>query len=384
MPWRRLDIAKKDQYPEAMSKFRWGILGTGLAAQKFAFGLRSSKASSAVAIASRSYENAERFGSLLHVGNVHRHYQDAINDASVDGVYIATPPSTHRELALLCLQSGKPVLVEKPFALNVDEALEVVQMARSRGVFCMEGMWTRFMPLVRRVKQMVESGQLGEIRLVTGSFGIAEAVDPANPLFNPGLGGGSLLDRAVYPISLVQHLLGIPTAVTAEAGFGRTGVDEQTAMVFRYDSGALAVLHSSLITQASNELTVMGSRAVLRIHAPIYRPFRMTLTKICERRGSSGRWSRLAFLKESHWTHQALQRVGSRLIPLMQRNTQTITEPYGGNGYHHEADELVRCIAEGRLESDIMPLDDSLAVMELLDTVRSRWSGTSCRIAASE
>ena len=355
-----------------MKKFKWAILGSGMAARKFVLGLRASSTSVATAVASRSYENAKRFGESLGIATIHGSYADAIQDGAVDGFYIATPPTTHRDYALRCLETGKAVLIEKPFTTNAEEAGDIVALARQRNVFCMEAMWTRFMPLLRQVKTLVDSGELGEIRMISGSFGLAEIPDPANPLFNPALGGGALLDRAVYPISLTQHLLGSPRAVTADAIVGSTGVDEQTAAILRYDSGALAVLYASLTTQAPNELTIMGSDAVLQLLPPVFRPFRMRLTRIHPRPYQPSPWSHLAPLRESHWIHQAMQRVGSLVIPWVQRGTRTITVPYTGNGYHHEADEVVRCVSAGRLESAVMPLDDSIAVMKTLDSIRTQ------------
>ena len=355
-----------------MKKFKWAILGSGMAARKFVLGLRASSSSVATAVASRSYENAKRFGASLGIVTIHGSYADAIQDGAVDGFYIATPPTTHRDYALRCLETGKPVLIEKPFTMNAEEASDIVSLARQRNVFCMEAMWTRFMPLLRQVKTLVDSGELGEIRMIAGSFGLAEIPDPANPLFNPALGGGALLDRAVYPISLTQHLLGSPRAITADAIIGGTGMDEQTAAILRYDSGALAVLYASLTTAAPNELTIMGTEAVLHVLPPVFRPFRMELTRIHPRPYQPSPGSRLAPLRESHWIHQAMQRAGSRLIPLLHRGTRTITVPYTGNGYHHEADEVVRCVSEGRLESAIMSLDDSIAVMKIMDRIRTR------------
>lgn len=247
----------------------------------------------------------------------------------------------------------------------------------------MEAMWTRFMPLVQRLKELVSAGELGDIRLISGSFGLAEAVDPRNPLFNPDLGGGALLDRGVYPISLTQYLLGMPDSIRAQACRGETGVDEQMVAILRYPSGALAMLYASLTTQAPNELLIMGTKAVLRVHAPLFRPFRLTLTPLEPRGWQEGQVSRLAILRESHWVHQALQRLGFLLQPLLQRHQRRLTLPYGGNGYHHEADEVVRCLAAGQRESRIMPLDDSLAVMRILDDIRAQFSATDGQVAHS-
>ena len=186
-----------------MARFRWGILGTGAVARKFALGLQIERHEAEVTvIASRSLEKVRQVGQALAIGGIYGSYEEAVQNADVDAFYIATPPSTHRDLALLCLKARRPVLVEKPFALDAGQARDIIEAARASGVFCMEAMWTRFLPLIREAKRRISEGALGDIHTLIGSFGAAEATGPENNLFSAALGGGALLDRGVYPISL--------------------------------------------------------------------------------------------------------------------------------------------------------------------------------------
>jgi predicted dehydrogenase len=356
-----------------MSQFRWGIFGTGFAARRFVHGLRTADGAEAVVVASRSPENARRFAAELGIPKAADSYEAAARTEGADAFHIATPPSLHREHALLCLSAGKPTLVEKPFALDAGQAREIAEFAGKRSVFCMEAMWTRFLPLVRRLKKLVDEGAVGKIRLLNGSFCVATAVHSGRNLFNADLGGGSLLHRGVYPISLAFHLLGPPDEILSGAVFGETGVDEHTSVLFRYKSGTLANLYASLRTQGPNDLLVMGTRAGIHVHNPIFRPYRMTVTPIHER-SEPAKNSRLETLKESPWIHRLYQQFGRLASPILSRKSKHHTIRYRGNGYHYEADEVKRCVLGGKIESTVMPLSESLAVMSAIDEIRSQWS----------
>lgn len=349
-----------------MKPFRWGILGTGYVARKFALGLRAAREMGVGAVASRSGGNARAFASALKVPAAFASYEAAVREADVDAFYIATPPTTHRDLALMCIRAGKPVLVEKPFAENADAAGEIIEAARATKVFCMEAMWTRFLPAVAKVKALIEAGALGDIHLMTGSFGLAETEGPQNALFDPALGGGALLDRAVYPLSLAFHLMGAPSGVTGETTMTARGVDAQAALTLRYPNGALATLTASLRTAASNDFVIMGSKARIRIDGPIYRPSRIEITPVEAMTRGAGGFSRSEAIKESGMVHGLYQ----RLSPLMKRGTRTISAYYAGNGYHYEALEVMRCVRAGQSESALMPLDETQAILETIDMLR--------------
>jgi predicted dehydrogenase len=351
--------------------FRWGVMGAGEAARNFVVGLRSAANTEVAAVASRSSDRAAAFVQKLHLRCAIDHYAGMV-EQPVDAIYLATPPSTHRDLALMCLRADKPVLVEKPFALDAEQAQQIADTARARSVFCMEAMWTRFLPLMRRVRRMVDAGELGTVVTIAGSFGTA-GTDPGSLVWNPSLGGGALLDRGVYPLSLVTQLLGRPADVCADAVIGSSGVDEDVACVLKYDTGALAVLHASLRARLSNDLLIVGSAGRVHVRAPIYRPTAGT-AHIGATRSSSARSPMVSALKERGWAH-ALRQRALRVAPeRFSGRTTMLWEPYQGNGYHYQATELMRCVVEGRTESAVMPLSESVSVMETADRIRAGWT----------
>jgi predicted dehydrogenase len=356
--------------------FRWGILGTGFAARKFALGLRATGEAETALVASRSLQKAQAFAQACGIPSACGSYEEAVARGGIDAFYVATPPSLHHAHALLCLDAGKPVLVEKPFAVNADEARAIASAARARRAFCMEGLWTRFLPLITRLKRLVDDGALGAIGLLSGTFCSALPVARGNIRFDPALGGGVLLDRGVYLISLAHYLLGVPQAIASEASMGETGVDEQVAVLLRYDTGAIATLQASFRTEAANDLVIMGSRARVDVHPPVYRPFRMTLSPIRNSGGESRDRGWLEALKESHWAHAAYQRLSALLTLTRSRHARRVREPYAGNGYHYEALEVMRCVRAGKIESAVIPLAESVSVMETLDRIRAQWAAT--------
>ncbi len=314
---------------------RWGILGLGSIANQFATGLQSLADARLVAVGSRSQEKADRFGGQYDAPHRHATYEALANDPDVDAVYIATPHPLHAEDALLCLNAGKAVLCEKPFTLNAAQAEQVVATARARNVFLMEAMWTRFLPLMHRVRELVASGAIGEIRMLQADFGFRADIDPESRLFSPALGGGGLLDVGVYPISLASMLLGTPNQVTGLAHIGETGVDEQAGLILACDAGRLAVLACGVRTATPHEATILGTQGRIRIHSPWWKPTVMTIT--------------------------------------MKDKTEEVTLPIESNGYQYEAQEVARCLAAGKTESDILPLDETLQIMRTLDTLRGQW-----------
>lgn len=356
-----------------MKPFRWAILGTGFAARKFVLGLRAAENASAVVVASRTLANAQSFAAGLGIDTALDDYLQAAERDDVDAVYVATPPSLHRDHALMGLSAGKPVLVEKPFAINAEEARDIAAAAKANAVFCMEGMWTRFLPIVGRVKKMIDIGAIGDVCMMTGSFAIADAVCPENNLYNADLGGGALLHRGIYPLSLAVYLLGVPDRVLSDAIIGETGVDEETAILLRYDGGTLAELHASIRTNAANDCWILGTQGRIHLHAPIYRPYRMTVTPVRARAKGDGGGSRLEGLKEGGLVQGASQRFGHLASPLLNRKSRTLTLPYGGNGYHYEADAVRRAVEAGQLESDVMPLSENVRIMEIMDDIRAQW-----------
>ncbi|MCC6615905.1 MAG: Gfo/Idh/MocA family oxidoreductase [Anaerolineae bacterium] len=319
------------------TKIRWGIIGTGNIAHQFAKGLRSVPDAQLVAVGSRTQAAADAFGAQFHVPHRHPTYEGLAADPDVDAVYISTPHTFHKDNTLLCLRAGKAVLCEKPFAINAHEAADMIDEARARGLFLMEAMWTRFFPLMTRLRELLAEGAIGEPRLLTADFGFRMAFDPVHRIFNPALGGGALLDVGIYPISLASMIFGQPVEIVSSAILGETGVDEQGAYIFRYAGGQLAQLSSASRTETPQEATLNGTDGRIRIPRQWWRPKRMTI-------GAGGR-------RES-----------------------VVSVPYKGNGYNYEAMAVGDSLRAGQLEHPVMPLDETLAIMRTLDALRAQWA----------
>jgi predicted dehydrogenase len=319
-----------------MSTFRWGILGTGNIAGKFAEGLSALDDVELVAVGSRTAEAAVAFGERYGVPRRHASYADLANDPEVDAIYVATPHTFHKENTLLCLEAGKPVLCEKPFAINAGEAQQMIATARDRGVFLMEAMWTRFLPHIVRLRELLAAGAIGELRQIRADFSFRTNFDPRGRLFDPALGGGGLLDVGIYPVALASMIFGAPSRIAALADLGSTGVDEQAALVFGYTGGALAVLTCATRTSAPHEALLLGDSGQIKLHDAWWKPSALTVS-----------------------------------VDGMQ--PERIEPAAVGNGYNYEAAEVARCVRAGRLESDVMPLVETLAIARTLDAVRAQW-----------
>ncbi len=317
-------------------KIRWGILGTGNIAHQFARGLSVLTDAELVAVGSRSQETADAFGDEFGVGRRHPSYEALANDPDVDAIYVSTPHSLHRENSLLCLDAGKAVLCEKPFTINAREAEEVVQAAREKRLFLMEAMWTRFLPVLVRVRELLAERAIGDVQMVAADFGFRTNVNPKSRLFDPALGGGALLDVGVYPVSLASMVLGAPTRVAGLAHLGGTGVDEQGAIVLGYAGGQIANLYTAIRTNTPHDARIMGTNGSIQINSPWWKPTALT-------------------------------------VAVTGAEPEVVELPYEGNGYNYEAAEVGRCLRAGKLESDHMPLDETLAIMRTLDQIRAEW-----------
>lgn len=322
-------------------KIGWGILATGTIAHKFTTGLQHCADANIVAVGSRSQSAADAFGDEFNIPHRHASYEALVADPEVEAIYIGTPHSFHKENALLCIEHGKAVLCEKPFAINAAQAQEVVDAAREKNVFVMEAMWTRFIPLVREVVRMVEGGVIGDLRMVTGDFGFRTGFKPEHRLFDPALGGGGLLDVGVYAVSFASMLLGAPDRIASLAELGETGVDEQAAAILSYPGGQMALIHTGVRTRTPGEATIMGTDGFIRIERPFWAPTAMVLDK------------------------PVLDKPGQR--------SQRIEIPFTGNGYNYQAEEVMRCLRSGKTESELMPLDETVSILKSMDEMRAQW-----------
>jgi predicted dehydrogenase len=311
---------------------RWGVIGSGRIAGAFVGDLTVTDSGRVVAVGSRTQESADRFADRFDIPNRHASYEALVADPDVDVVYVATPHPMHHANALLALEAGKPVLVEKPLTMNAGEARDLVGTARANGLFLMEAMWTRCLPHIAAIRALLAAGELGEIVTVMADLGQNFPKDPASRLFARELGGGVLLDCGVYPVSFASMVLGKPAEIVALVTPAFTGVDGQTSMLFGFGGGAQAVLTCTSSAKTPTRAAIVGTKARIEIDSRFYAPSSFTLITPD---GSATRFE----------------------------------PPHEGSGLHYEADEVARCLRAGLLESPLMPLDESIAIMETIDAV---------------
>lgn len=312
---------------------RWGILGTGYIADLQTADLLS-HGFTVQAVGSRSAASAAEFAGRFGIASAHGSYEDLVTDPEVDLVYISTPHPFHYENALLALNAGKHVLIEKPFAMNAWQAREIVDLAEAKGLVILEAMWTRYLPHMVRIRELVRSGALGEVRTVIADHNQNLPKDPLHRLNDPALGGGALLDLGVYPVSFAFDVLGAPASIRAVASMTSTGVDRQTAMIFEYGDGQQALLHCALDTAGPNRAAIIGTAGRIEIESVWYTPTPFT-------------------------RYDAAGNVVERL-----------DEPVTGRGMQYQAWEIERLIAAKATANDILPPRDSVLVLEAMDEVR--------------
>jgi len=314
---------------------RWGILGTGKIAKAFATALREVPDVELAAVASRSLDSATEFAKEYGVKRAHGNYQALADDDGVDVIYIATPHAMHHENAIMCLKGGKALLVEKAFTLNRREAQEIVDLARERKLFVMEAMWTRFQPAILEAKRMIDMGEIGTVRNLQADLGFPSDAGPEHRLFNPALGGGALLDLGIYPLSMAAFFQGPVKAAHGHGELAPNGVDVQANFVLRHEDGALSACSCSLNARTPATLSVCGDKGFLRLQGRFHQAERFS-------------------------------------IVMNDGSERQFHFPRIGNGYAHEAIEVGRCLREGVLESPAMPLDESVALMGVLDELRAQ------------
>ena len=301
---------------------RWGVAGTGGMAAAFLDDFVHVPDAELGAVGSRTRERARAFAADR--GAVGMTYGELVA-VDVDVLYIATPHPQHRDLALAAIRNGIPVLVEKSFTATLPGAQQVVAAAREAGVFCMEAMWTRLQPAVLVARDLVATGEIGEVTSVHADFGAHRVYDPTHRLFAPELGGGAVLDLGVYVISIAQHFLGTPSGVTAAGALYPNGTDANVSLLLSYDDGRAASLSTTLQAATGCRATVVGDRGSIEICPPFYHPTRLVLRREGE-------------------------------------PEQELTAPALGSGYSHEILHVGECLADGLTESPLMPLQDTLDV----------------------
>lgn len=316
------------------SKIRWGIIGPGKIAQKFANDLLQVYDTELTAVASRSIERAKLFADKYQIPQVFDDYEQLFVSNAVDVLYIATPHTFHKDLAIKAMKAGKHVLCEKPMGVNADEVNEMITVAKAQKVFLMEALWSRFNPTIKRIKEITESGKIGELKYINADFAFY-ALDRSKEsrLFNLDLGGGSILDIGIYPVFLAYFLLGKPKKIKAISNFNEIGTEIQTSVIFQYKN-AQAILNSSLANDS-------------RMSAEI-----------------SGTMGSITLKPRFHETDGYCLKI--------QDKSEKIELPKVGNGYTHEILEVNKCFKENRLESSLWSHKNSMELITLLDKIREK------------
>lgn len=313
-------------------KVNWGIIGLGKIANKFAEDLQLSNTAVLHAVASRNEERARNFGEKHKSVKFYTSYEELADDPEIDVIYVATPHTFHFENTMMCLKKGKGVLCEKPMGIDVQEVEIMVREARSRNLFLMEGLWTRFMPSINKLIEILENKAIGDILFVRADFGFKADAHPEGRLFNKKLGGGSLMDLGIYPVYLSLLALGIPLDIKCMARMTTTEVDATCSMLLNYENGAKAILESTLEAETPSEAYIHGSKGSLKLHSRFHQAEKITIT---------------------------------------QNGTKEVFNlEYEGNGFIHEIEEVNDCLLRGEIESSKLPLKTSIEVSHLIDRIK--------------
>ncbi|AXT49375.1 gfo/Idh/MocA family oxidoreductase [Aquimarina sp. BL5] len=314
--------------------FKWGIIGCGKIAHKFAEDLMTIPNAILYAVASRDLKKAKDFGKAYNTYSCYGSYKELVTNPEIDIIYIATPHVFHFENSLMCLTHKKAVLCEKPFAMNTKQVKEMITVAKNNDTFLMEALWTYFLPHYKYVLNIIQSNELGKVKNLKVDFGFASTYDTENRLFNKKLGGGSLLDVGIYPLFAALSILGYPEEIEANATFNEDEIDENCSMLLTYKNNTLASLYSSITEKTNTEAIIELENGTITINSRFHEPSSVTIT-----------------------------RDGIQKLHEFTANT---------NGYSFEAIHVQEMLEQGNKESTIMTFDKSLQLIRLLDTVRDK------------
>lgn len=313
---------------------KWGIVGAGNIAHSFSKDLALVIGGELTAVASRDLDKARSFANEYGAPNAFGSYEELFTSDTVDVIYIATPHTTHAELSIAAMKAGKNVLCEKPVGVNKGEVEAMIKVAKENNVFFMEALWTRFNPTIKKVKELVDNGTIGDIGYLHADFAFyALDRDENGRLLNPALAGGSLLDIGIYPIFLSYLMLGIPKDIKATANFYKTGVEVQISMIFNYEK-AQAILYSGLNSNSEMKAEIAGSKGSIFVHP---------------------RWH-----ETSGYTLE------------INGDSSVVEVGKVGKGYTYEIEEVHKCLNAGKTESDLWSHQNSRDLIEIMDTVRSK------------
>ena len=318
-----------------MSKvIRFGIIGPGKIATKFCESLQTLKGDCQVqAVASRDGGKSKQFAEKFEAPKFYGTYEELAADPLVDIVYIATPHPFHYEQTKLCLNNGKAVLCEKPLTISLTQTRVLVELAREKKVFLMEAMWSRFIPALVKMKELIDEGAIGEIKSMYSDFGFVAPPDMNLRTFNKSLGGGAQLDVGVYPMFLSLWLLGRPDSIKAVAGIASTGADENTTAMLCYKRGTVATIYSSFVADSPKQALITGTEGSITVQAAWHKATSFILTK-------------------------------------NNAKPEVFEFPYESNGLQFQASEVIHCIRAGKTESAKLPLDMSILIAETADEIK--------------
>ncbi|WP_111976724.1 Gfo/Idh/MocA family protein [Algibacillus agarilyticus] len=316
-------------------KTQWGIIGPGRIAHRFAQALEAEDVGELYAVASRDVNRGKAFAQQYHAAVAYQSYADLLADPLVDVVYIATPHMFHFETAKQCIMAGKAVLVEKPMTINVKQSEALIELAREKSVFLMEGMWTLFLPIYEQVNQWLSDNKIGDVKLITSSFGFNVPKDEADRYYNPDLAGGVLLDMGIYNVATSQWFHQQDDCeITCDGLVAKTGVDEMCLVNLKYPSGTATQFVCNFNTQTINDLTIYGTKGHIRIHPMFWDTATATLQTESE--------------------------------------NVTIDKPFEVNGFEYEIKEVEACLRAGKLESSLMTHQRTLSSLKVMDTIRAK------------
>ncbi|MEJ7768671.1 MAG: Gfo/Idh/MocA family oxidoreductase [Chitinophagaceae bacterium] len=315
--------------------FRWGILGAGNIAEKFASALNYTENAEIYAVASRDADKAKKLADKYGASHAYGHYNQLAEDPSVDIIYIATPHAFHCEQAIMCLQHKKAVLCEKPMALSLEQVRRMVNAAKKNSTFLMEGMWSAFMPSITKMQELIAQDAIGPVQFIRADFGFQAPTDATNRLYNLELGGGSLLDVGIYPLFLTTLLLGEPSRIQSMATLAETGADACCSMQFQYPGGEFANIFSSITFKSSLTAEITGTKGRILLHRPFYKATSISLEPD-------------------------------------EGEVQQFSLPHEHNGFEYEIREVMQCLEKGLVECPLMPFENSLVMAGVMDTVRAQ------------
>lgn len=314
-------------------KVRWGVMGLGKIANKFVSDLQLSNNAVLHGVASRDIQKAKQFSQKYNAIIYYGSYEELASDPEIDVIYVATPHVFHFEHTMLCFRNGKSVLCEKPLGINADEVETMVNEAKSRKLFLMEGLWTRFIPATEKLIQLLDEKVIGDLISVRADFGFKGDLNLEGRVYNKSLGGGALLDIGIYPIYLSLLVLGIPIRIQAMSRMMETGVDSYCAMLFDYKNSRKAMLECTLEADTPIEAFIYGSKGFIKMHSRFHHTEKISLYQNKELKAE---------------------------FDLI----------YEGNGYLYEIEEVIKCVKNNCLESDKLPHGMSLSLIMLMDKVR--------------